>query len=187
MPTEIDAKPILKEHVGSLRSLSTGRHSVIDHALLFGIPFALLGLSLYAQYDLNGEARSALINASAIFLGLLLNLLILMFDQQNKNSDRLRAASAENPADDHRISRLQSFRSLIEQTISNIAFTTLLSILALSLLILHSVLVTRTGNFAPHITPVISAAALGLWACILATSTMILKRVFNLLMNAGRN
>jgi hypothetical protein len=184
--TKVDIRSIVREHLNSLKNFSTGRSSVADHMLFFGVPVILMASSIITGYDLSDEARGALVNASAIFLGLLLNLLVLMFDQQNKNSERLASAESSDPPDQSRANKLGLFRTVIEQTISNISFTTLLSIFALCLLILHSVLVTKTGNAAPSVTPIISAVTLGLWTCILLTSMMILKRVFSLLINDTR-
>ena len=186
MLTKVDIRSIVREHLNSLKNFSTGRHSVADYILFFGVPAILVASSIYMGYDLSDEARGALVNASAIFLGLLLNLLVLMFDQQNKNSERLASAESSDPPDQPRAKRLGLFRTVIEQTIANISFTTLLSIFALCLLIVHSVLVTKTGNSAPSLTPIVSAISLGLWACILLTSMMILKRVFSLLFNDTR-
>lgn len=182
MFTKIDIRSIVREHFDSLRDFSTGRPSLGDYFIFFGIPLLVALFSAATKYDLSDEARSALVNASAIFLGLLLNLLVLMFDQQNKNSDRIKIATAE-PKDDALAKKLELFRTVIDQTISNISFTTLLSIFALLLLIIHSLLLTKAGNSLPLVTPAISAAALGLWLCILLTSMMILKRVFSLLIN----
>lgn len=186
MLTKIDVRPIVREHLDSLKNFSTGRRSFADHALFFGVPIVFMVLSLFAKHDLSDEARDGLINASAISLGLLLNLLVLMFDQQNKNTERLTSAESSDPPDEIRAKKLRLFRTVIEQTISNISFTTLLSIFALCLLIFHSVFFTKLGSSAPGVTPIISAITLGLWACIILTSLMILKRVFSLLINDTR-
>lgn len=180
MSSKISVGAILAAHFESLRDFSTGKKSWGDHGVFVGLPCLLLVYAFHIRYDMNHEARNAFINASAIFLGLLLNLLMLMFDQKNKNAARISEQKSKSDKDEPLIMRLQVFDTVINQTVANISFTTLLSIITLCSLLAHSILLGRHGNSIDFITMALSSIVLAAWLCIILTTLMVIKRVFNL-------
>ena len=180
MSSKISIGVIIVAHFESLRDFSTGKKSWSDYCVFVGLPSLLLFLALYIHYDMTDEARNAFINASAIFLGLLLNLLVLMFDQKNKNAVRISEQESNSDKDEPLIKRLQMFDVVINQTVANISFTTLLAIITLCSLLAHSVLFDRSGEVIDSITMFLSSIVLATWLCIILTTLMVIKRVFNL-------
>lgn len=180
MTSKISVGAILAAHFESLRDFSTGNKSWGDHALFVGLPCLLLICAIAIKYDMTGETRNAFINASAIFLGLLLNLLVLMFDQKNKNSARISEQESKECKDEPLIKRLQVFETVINQTVANISFTTLLAIVALCSLLLHSMLPDKVGNAVELAKILLSSVVLAAWLCVILTTLMVIKRVYNL-------
>ncbi len=77
--TKINVARIVKGHLDSLRDFSTGKISRSDIVLFFGLPLITVAVGLWQHWRLYVDALNALLAAFAIFAGLLLNLLILIY------------------------------------------------------------------------------------------------------------
>jgi hypothetical protein len=75
---KISVRDIVADHADTLRDYGTGRISVADALLFFGIPIAIGVAAIWAGIRIRVSAVSAILTASAIFIGLLPNLLILV-------------------------------------------------------------------------------------------------------------
>jgi hypothetical protein len=76
---KINVIPIILGHVKTLQDNSTGRISVQDTSFFFGLPFLLAAIAFYCRWSLSVDALNAVLASFAIFAGLLLNLLILVY------------------------------------------------------------------------------------------------------------
>jgi hypothetical protein len=76
---KINVIPIIVGHVRTLRDNSTGKVSVQDTAFFFGLPLLLSAGAFYLRWSLSVDALNAVLASFAIFAGLLLNLLILVY------------------------------------------------------------------------------------------------------------
>lgn len=77
-PEKIDIRPILADQAATLRDQGTGKILVTDVTLFFILPLAVAAFSVWSGARIRASAVSAILTASAIFIGLLPNLLILV-------------------------------------------------------------------------------------------------------------
>lgn len=77
-PEKIDIRPIIADQTATLRDNGTGKISAADIALFFILPLAIAAFSTWAGVRIRAIAVSAILTASAIFVGLLPSLLILV-------------------------------------------------------------------------------------------------------------
>jgi magnesium-transporting ATPase (P-type) len=170
-----------------MRHHTEGRVSIVDIAVFFVCPAFVAVVVYFACLPFNDGLVSALVNASAILLGLLLNLLVLMFDQKSKTADLLerltepsadpgrnQAPAAHQPVD--RIKRLSLRATVISESVANISFSVLLCIASLLSLLAFSM----RGSQLP--VDRIESLAYGfnvfVWITVSFTILMVIKRVF---------
>jgi hypothetical protein len=75
---KVDIRPIISDQAATLRDHGTGKISATDITLFFILPIAVAAFSIWAGARIRASAVSAILTASAIFIGLLPNLLILV-------------------------------------------------------------------------------------------------------------
>lgn len=85
MSTKLNISEIIKGHFRTLKS-ANGKTSFLDFLVFIAIPILLAIMSIIFKADLNAELRSLLVNFGAIFTALLLSVLVLVYDQENKYS-----------------------------------------------------------------------------------------------------
>ena|SRR5579864_1004825 len=76
---KINIFPIILRHIDTLRDHETGRRSLSDVGLFFGLPLLVSSVGFYWKWGLSVDALNAVLASFAIFAGLLLNLLILVY------------------------------------------------------------------------------------------------------------
>ncbi len=84
---KINASRIIKDHILTLKNYRTGKLHKPDLFLFFFIPLIISILLIYFGILLNSEIVNVLITSFSIFAGLLLNLLLLVFDIAGKSSN----------------------------------------------------------------------------------------------------
>ncbi len=163
MLTKINIKKIVIDHFKTLRDANSERISISDLALFFIIPFAAsTAIVFYFGILLSDNLINILITSLSIFVGLLLNLLVIIFDvvtklKENGNQETLK-------------------KKFLKEIYSNISFSILLSIVAILFLVL-----SLTDNcYFKSVTNVITDALLLFFGI---TLLMILRRVHILLSN----
>src|ERR1019366_6414775 len=77
-PEKIDVRPIIADQAATLRDNGTGKISATDITLFFILPVALAAFSILTGVRIRASAVSAILTASAIFIGLLPSLLVLV-------------------------------------------------------------------------------------------------------------
>jgi hypothetical protein len=75
---KISVRPIISDHADTLRDYGTGKRSIFDVCLFFGLPIAVAVVAVWTGIRIRVSAVTAILTASAIFVGLLPNLLILV-------------------------------------------------------------------------------------------------------------
>jgi hypothetical protein len=111
---KIDVTRIIVAQVGTLKDNATQQYSVSDLVLFFGLPVALGAVGPYYGWRFNADVLNALLAAFAIFAGLLLNLLILVYTFSSQV--------------DHPAALSQNRTILIKELHDNIAYSILVSI-----------------------------------------------------------
>jgi len=161
--SKVDIRDVLRDHFQTLVSYATGKRSWGDLLLFFGIPLILTVAAVVRHITLSQEAISLLINALAIFAGLLFNLLVLVH-----GLSRTRGPTGEGDT-----------RLLLMSVYANIAYSILLSLFTLVPLIVAANTRCLTRDIACWIA-VLLITHFGL------TLLMILKRIHALVTHEMR-
>lgn len=83
MSKKIDVLSIIEGHWYSLRN-SDGSFNIYDFLTFFIFPLFLSSLSVFFISKVSTDTISLLVNFGSIFTALLLSVLVLIFDQENK-------------------------------------------------------------------------------------------------------
>lgn len=184
MSGKINIAGIVRAHLATLRDHGQDRVSWIDVTVLFICPAIVAFVLFLSEAKPTSGLVGALINASAILVGLLLNLLVLMFDQRSKVSERIEKLKAQaatcpkgTPDFEGLSAKLQLRSSLISETVANISFTTVLCIVSLCSLLFYSAFDETSAIFLGRITYALNAFV---WVNVVLTILMVMKRVFAL-------
>lgn len=184
MSGKINITGIVRAHWKTLRDHGQDRTSWIDVTVLFVCPAIVALVLFWSAVTPNSGLVGALINAAAILVGLLLNLLVLMFDQRSKVAERIEkmkalAESCPKGAPDYEGMRakLQLRSSLISETVANISFTTVLCIVSLCSLLFYSAFDGTSAVLLGRVTYALNAFV---WVNVILTILMVMKRVFAL-------
>jgi hypothetical protein len=159
---------IVVGHFDTLRDYSTGKRSWGDVALFFGLPLVVAFSGWFYGWGLYVDALNALIAAFAIFAGLLLNLLLLIYTFSTSSTFPNALAKTKT--------------RFVKELHDNIAFSVLTSIL---IVIAAMVGVAQLRMKDPlnqlHTGPILTFVVIYLTANFVLTLLMILKRIHVLL------
>jgi len=125
MSTKLNIGAIVKDHFGTMRSYRTQKLSFFDGITFIVLP-ALVAIVISIHYKAPESAfATSIITASSIFIGLLLNLLVLLYQISYRNREKLLAS----PGNDH----LTRKKLLLKEINANISYCILLlSVLVVS-------------------------------------------------------
>jgi hypothetical protein len=166
MFSKIDFRDILRDHFSTLTSGEQDTLSAEDLVLFFGLPLGAAIVLPLLNVCVSKEAASLLINALAIFAGLLLNLLVLIHSLIRRYLDPVKHRTA---------------RALLHGLYANMSYAILVAILTLiPLVVIGFVKTQRTVT-------ILSAVIFFALANFLLTLLMILKRVHALLSREFKN
>ena len=180
MSSKINIISIIKGHLSTLIDASTSKYSKIDFGTFYIAPMFAAILGIYVGLDFSKDATNLLVTAGAIFTGLLLNLLILVYDQKSKlpNVD----ASNENWKE------VQVRHTTLKELYYNISYSTLLSLIMVFISILHLFIVDKSVNIDIKFCTITDVSVVTtspimvfLGINLLLTIVMIIKRIYALL------
>ena len=161
--SKINVLPIMRGHLETLRDYSTGKLSVWDVVVFFLVPFVLGALGVRFGWGFSVEALNALLAAFAIFAGLLLNLLLLVYTFASEGFDHGLLARVK--------------ARFIREVHSNIAYSVLVSV-CIVVVALVAVVRLKSGSSPPERTgPYMTFVLVYLAVHFGATLLMILKRI----------
>ncbi len=180
MSNKINITNIVKGHLSTLNNANTGKVSAIDIFTFYLLPIFLSIVFYIFSLDLTKELVNIIVTAGSIFTGLLLNLLILVYDQKGKLPD----VDTKNS----KWKEIQLRHRILKETYFNIAYATLVSLL----LVLFSVLQIVFKDTLINIqslnikdfdlsVALTSPIIIFLGVHLVLTLLMILKRIFTLL------
>ena len=162
--SKINILRIISAHFDSLRDASTGKHSISDVILFFGAPLLAAAMGWYLGWGLYVDALNAVLAAFAIFAGLLLNLLLLIYTFSTDAN--------------HPVALAKLRLAFVRELHNNIAFAILVSI---GIVVVAMVAIGDLKMVAPeqpaHTGRVITAILLYLIVNFVLTLLMILKRI----------
>lgn len=163
MSNKINVLKIITEHISTLKDYGTGRYDVCDLILFFFIPFLIAAILPFFKLLITKEVANVLITSFSIFVGLLFNLLLLIYDVSGKPG-LIKLSS--NPK-----------FNLLRQTYINTSFCILISIFTLILLLVFFIPINII------MLKILSFLVYYLLGVFVLTLFMVLKRVYTLLSN----
>ena len=181
MIAKINCASILKAHFATLKRPGDGRRLCwADIFLFYGVP-ALIGTLVVWALDrsIGREASNFLATVFSIFIGLLLNLLVIIFDQVRTTGEQLALLATSNAEDrtkDDDRKNLTLRLEILNETFSNLSYSILISVVLLMLLFAERL-------FSGLIAVILSFAICFIIGNFLLTVLMVLKRVHALLTN----
>lgn len=136
MSNKINIRGILSGHIDTLKDATTGKKSIIDLCVFFGLPLLSATIFLLCESNLSKEIASLLVNFGSIFTALLLSVLVLVYDQSNKLKEK-------NSQD-----ILFSVRKdLLDELYYNISYAVIVSIVLVLSCLIHTILFDKTSTF----------------------------------------
>ncbi|WP_020162204.1 hypothetical protein [Cycloclasticus pugetii] len=168
MSSKLNVKDIVTGHIGTLVDAGKKSISFADMFSFYILPAIIAGFGIFFCFNISKEISSLLVNFGAIFTALLLSVLVLVYDQENK-IDQNTDASLKNAK-----------KSLLNHLYYNICYCIIMSVFLVVICLLHTVV----EAFSPFmniyfITPLIIVTAVNLILTIL----MIVKRMHVLLIS----
>jgi hypothetical protein len=157
LPSKIDIGPIIRSHWATLRNEDTGDFSMEDLFVFYTVP--LLAALFQALFDLRISGLSTVLTALALLVGLLFNLLVLIFDL----TSRMTRAELIDSTNDH--------VRLLKETQANTAYALLLG------LVIVTVLGAASLSASKELPLWISCLLGGLIIHFVLTLLMVLRRI----------
>lgn len=157
MFTKIDILQIIKDHFSTLTK--NDQLSLSDIVIFYALPFLISIFTYIRQVHLDNNSISTLVTVGSLFTGLLLSLLVLVYDQRTKI------------ADDHS-DKATKIKSALFQLYSNISYSILVSILLVCMSFSQQIF-----SEPSLINSVLNATLIGLSIHLALTIIMVLKRI----------
>jgi hypothetical protein len=178
----IDPSRIVSDHLKTLRSARNNAFYIPYFILFFVFPFIFSSLAIFFGFCLDKDAVNLLITVFSIFIGLLFNLLLLVFDIKHKVSDASRHSTNSLSKDTGKsllqiTQRVDSMLEILKEVYANISFAILVSILDVFSLLLYFLNIKINQQIYLQLISWISYYLLLLF---MLTMMMILKRVYYL-------
>jgi hypothetical protein len=166
LTSKITMSEVAKSHLETLTTeRDTAEGTVVEYSygdfVVFFILPAALGTGL-ALAGVKAPKPDPLLSAIAILTGLLFALIVMVFDQVKRTADVPPPASGNDPLVD------------AWQLLANVSWAILASVLLLT--VMFGTVVFTEGTLAPWLTGVVT----GLFAHLILTLLMVLKRVVNM-------
>lgn len=124
---KIDVTPIIVDHLNTLRDHRSGRRSIFDLAIFYGLPIFSSYIPFHFKIELDDSFYNLSITFFGIFIALLLNVQVAIFGIFQRKW--------EKPEDEHLASiqaqKLKERRALLGELNANLSYMVLFSCLSL--------------------------------------------------------
>jgi hypothetical protein len=98
MSSKINIYDIISGHISTLKKPDSDSLNKIDIITFYGIPLLFSIFGILKDFDLDKDLTSLLVNFGSIFTALLLSVLVLIYDQENKLDDKRSMIEKANKA-----------------------------------------------------------------------------------------
>ncbi|WP_419963896.1 hypothetical protein [Pantoea vagans] len=189
MSGKINIACIIEAHFKSLKGVQDNKISKMDVLTFIIFPVGVALLCAYFSFNLNKDLDSLLVNFGAIFTALLLSVIVLIYDQENRILEKI--ASHPNHIGAPTYAKLK----LLKELYHNISYAILCSLMLVVTTFIHSIL-PQNPSFTSIGIPGIAATLKLSWATtlvtplivvvtinIILTIIMIVKRLYLILIN----
>jgi len=204
MSSKISVSHIMVRHYGTLFINSTRLVKAADFFIFFGLPLIVSGISNYAGLVADNDLVSLCVNFGSIFTALLLSVLVLVYDQENKIIDKARqvnstssesgssSASCINGGDVNRLRapKDSAKRVLMKELYANISYCIVVSVLLVTASAINLGLITIEKGATTHSlilheinTNIFTPFLVFLSMHLLITIVMVVKRLYALLLS----
>ena len=180
MSSKISIFEIVKKHFTTYKN-ENGKNSISDWGVMLLLPITI-GAALCAYgITLNGTAYTNIVTAGAIFTGLLLNLLILVYDQKTK------LLSQNIKGDEPGYENFAIRKRVIDEVHYNISYCIIICLIAVVLAVIassgfsYSFVVPKINITISTIDWFVNFPLIFLCVHLVLTILMILKRVYKLI------
>jgi hypothetical protein len=180
MSSKINIFGVIKGHLSTLIDAKTSKISLLDITTFYLFPITLAVACSYLHIDFSKEATNLLVTAGALFTGLLLNLLILVYDQKSK----LAPVDSDLP----NWSKIQVRHTVLKELYYNISYSTFMSVMIVVLAIVHLFIIDKVIKIPTSLSSSIdiscittSPALMFIGINLVLTILMIIKRIYTLL------
>ncbi|MCW8093205.1 hypothetical protein [Alteromonas sp. ASW11-130] len=183
MSSKVNVNEIIRGHYNTLKNASTGKLSLSDWITFVILPLVVAILTVIFGFKQTNEISSLLVNFGAIFTALLLSVLVLVYDQGIKISDKIELKENGNNA------LLKRKRCLLDELYYNICYSIVISVSLVFFCLIESVARGWSYSFAHgeismNIQPdvyFLSPFIVFLTLNLMVTILMIVKRMHTLL------
>lgn len=134
MSNKINILCIVKAHFNTLKNTGCKNMSKVDCFTFIVFPVLLSIVSACNNFNLNKDLDSLLVNFGAIFTALLLSVIVLIYDQENRTLEKVRGNSDVVGA------VTNNKLLLLKELYHNISFAILCSLVLVVLTFIHSTL-----------------------------------------------
>jgi hypothetical protein len=132
MSSKINVNGIITGHFNTLRSSSTKKFNYTDIFTFILLPIIISGLTVLFGFKQSDQMSSLLVNFGAIFTALLLSVLVLVYDQGTKLTEKLENNSNQ-PI-------LKAKQSLLDELYYNICYSIVVSVVLVFLCLIEKAL-----------------------------------------------
>lgn len=155
---KIDIRDILKSHLKTIKNANSGKPDGWDYFTFAFLPLLISSILVYFKVEIKSEITTVIITTLAIFVGLMLNVIVLIFDIVKRDSSQ------------------EIKNEVLKQLLSNISFEILLALFAIITILFSFSEITQIKLFFNWL----SFMSITLF---LLTLLMILKRLNNVFRN----
>jgi uncharacterized membrane protein YhaH (DUF805 family) len=110
---KIDIRDILKSHLKTIKNANSGKPDRWDYFTFAFLPLLISSILVYLKVEIKSEITTVIITTLAIFVGLMLNVIVLIFDIVKRDSSQ------------------EIKNEVLKQLLSNISFEILLALFAI--------------------------------------------------------
>ncbi|MEJ0012345.1 MAG: hypothetical protein WDM94_06880 [Bauldia sp.] len=123
MSSKINLLVVVRDHLATLKDEATGKTSVADVVTMFVLPAICSAIAGVLGYKIDEAAVEIVVGVFAIFAGLLLNVLVLIYGLSDAPTDDEKAKEKKQTKD-----------TLLRQSFANISYEILVSLLVVVVL-----------------------------------------------------
>jgi hypothetical protein len=191
MSAKINVTEIILGHIDSLRISPQSGFNVADIAVFFVMPALIAVLGICVDFDINNEFGAILVNFGSIFTALLLSVLMLIYEQENKLDDKKEEIDRRNSERNSNdllppVPFFNEKKKLLHQLYCNICYCIIFSMVLVVIAALDSVVKIDSFNLYESYqfnvgTDVFAPISVFVSINLILTIVMIVKRMHALL------
>lgn len=155
---KINIGKIVSHHLGTIKNANTGKPDRDDIFTFFMLPLLVSSALVFYKIELKTDATNIIIATLSIFVGLMFNIIVLIFDIVKRDASQ------------------KIKNEVLKQLLANISFAIILSIFS----IIVTLFTYSSNYYFKVISTWLAYFCLGLF---LVTLLMILKRMYNVFKN----